>query len=110
MNQHLIDHIDAKIDSAARFVSAYMPVDITVDSAYEAMLACSAHTKMMIRAFQAAVKFLPPTANFTRFNFKLSDERIVSIQVRFNPTPTWPAFLIPGGNLVVNPESKFAAL
>ena len=111
VNQNLIDHIDAKIESAARFVCAYMPVDITVDSAYEAMLACSAiNTVPMIAAFKEAVKYLDPVGNFKRFNFSLGDGRIASIQARFTPSKTWPAFLIPTGNLAIDPESKFAAL
>ena len=111
MNQHLINYIDAKLNSAANFVCKFMPVDITVDSAYEAMLACSTiSTVPMMLAFREAVRYLDPQANFKRFNFAMSDGRVASIQARFNPTKTWPAFLIPSGNLTINPESKFAAL
>ena len=111
MNQHLINYIDAKLNSAANFVCKFMPVDITVDSAYEAMLACSTiSTVPMMLAFREAVRYLDPQANFKRFNFALGDGRVASIQARFNPTKTWPAFLIPSGNLTINPESKFAAL
>lgn len=111
MNIHLINHIDAKIESAANFVCSYMPVDITVGSAYGAMLACSVlNTPRMIDAFKTAVAYLPPQANYKRFNFSLGDGRIAAIQARFNPTKEWPAFLIPADELVINPESKFAAL
>jgi hypothetical protein len=111
MNQHLINHVDAKLAEASRFVNTYMPIDVTVDSAYEAMLACSAiNTTPMIAAFKEAVKYLAPGANYKRFNFSLGDGRLASIQARFQPTTAWPAFLIPAGNLVIDPESKFAAL
>jgi hypothetical protein len=111
MNQHLVNYIDAKLNSAANFVCKFMPVDINVDSAYEAMLECSAlNTPDMIVAFKEAVKYLDPQANFKQFNFVLGDGRIARIQARFNPTKTWPAFLIPTGNLVINPQGKFAAL
>jgi hypothetical protein len=111
MNQHLINYIDAKLNSAANFVCKFMPVDITVDSAYEAMLGCSnINTEPMITAFREAVKYLDPQSNFKRFNFTMGDGRIASIQARFTPTEKWPAFLIPTGNLTINPEGKFAAL
>jgi hypothetical protein len=111
VNQHLVNYIDAKLNSAANFVCKFMPVDITVDSAYEAMLECSAlNTPDMIVAFRQAVKYLDPQANFKQFNFTLGDGRIARIQARFNPTKKWPAFLIPTGNLTINPDGKFAAL
>jgi len=115
MNQHLINHIDAKLNTAANFVCKFMPVDITVDSAYEAMLACSsvfseATKDDMITAFQNAVKYLEPHYNFQQFNFVLPGGRSAKIQVRFNPTKKWPVFLIPAGDLVIDPESKLAAL
>ena len=111
MNLHLIDYVDAKIATMGNFVGKFMPVDISVDSAYEEMLACSAiNTKPMIAAFKEAVKYLAPVGNFKRFNFSLGDGRIASIQARFNPTKNWPAFLIPDGNLVIDPEGKFAHL
>jgi hypothetical protein len=111
MNPHLVNYIDAKLNSAANFVCKFMPVDITVDSAYEAMLECSAlNTPDMIAAFRQVVKYLDPQANFKQINFVLADGRIARIQARFNPTETWPVFLIPAGNLAVNPEGKFAAL
>jgi hypothetical protein len=110
MNKHLITHIDEKITIASNFVNNHMPIDITVDQAYEEMLACNLNSEVMIKAFREAVKFLPPASNFRKFNFILSDKRIASIQIRFNPTDKWPAFLIPEGSFTVNPESKFAAL
>ena len=116
MNQHLVNYIDAKLNSAANFVCKFMPVDMTVDSAYEAMLECNsvfseATKDDMITAFQNAVKYLDPTGNFRQFNFLLPDSRVAIIQARFNPTKKWPVFLIPSaGNLIINPESKFAAL
>ena len=111
MNLHLIDYVDAKIATMGNFVGKFMPVDISVDSAYEEMLACSSnHTPAMIAAFKEAVKYLAPVGNFKRFNFSLGDGRIASIQARFNPTKNWPAFLIPDGNLVIDPEGKFAHL
>jgi hypothetical protein len=111
MNQHLINYIDAKLNSAANFVCKFMPVDITVNSAYEEMLACSSiHTPQMIAAFREAVKYLAPHTNFRQFNFTMGDGRIASIQSRFTPTTEWPTFLIPNGELTINPESKFAAL
>jgi hypothetical protein len=115
MNIKLIDHIDAKIASAGNFVSKYMPVDISIDSAYEEMLACStvfseATKDDMINAFRESVKYLEPASNFKRFNFILFGGRVASIQARFQPTSKWPTFLIPAGNLSVDPESKFAAL
>jgi hypothetical protein len=88
-----------------------MPVDITVDSAYEEMLGCSTiHTAEMIAAFHEAVKYLQPQSQFKRFNFTLPDGRTATIQARFNPTAKWPAFLMPNQNLVIDPEGKFAAL
>lgn len=111
MNQNLVDHIDNKIHQACRFVTTYMPLDINTDAAYEAMLGCSSnHTSEMITAFQTAVKYLPPAANHKTFNMGLADGRLASVQVRFMPTAKWPAFLIPEGNLVINPEGYFAAL
>ena len=111
MNQNLVDHIDNKIHQACRFVTTYMPLDINTDNAYEAMLACSSnHTPAMIAAFQTAVQYLPPAANHKTFNMGLADGRLASVQVRFMPTAKWPAFLIPEGNLVINPEGYFAAL
>jgi hypothetical protein len=75
------------------------------------MLECSnINTPDMIAAFRQAVKYLDPQANFKRFNFMLPDSRVASIQARFNSTKAWPAFLIPSGNLIINPEGKFAAL
>jgi hypothetical protein len=111
MNQLLIDHIDNKIHQACRFVTTYMPLDINTDNAYEAMLACSSNsTPAMITAFQNAAKYLPPIANHKTFNMSLGDGRVASIQVRFLPTAKWPAFLIPEGNLAINPEGYFAHL
>lgn len=111
MNQHLINHVDAWLNRAANFVTTYMPVDITVDTAYEEMLACSSvNTPAMIKAFQEAVKYLQPQGQFKRFSLTLADGRVASIQARFNPTIKWPTFLIPAQNLAINPESKFAAL
>ncbi len=111
MNQNLVDHIDSKIHQACRFVTTYMPLDINIDNAYEAMLACSSNnTPEMIAAFQAAIKFLPPAASHKTFNMALADGRIASLQVRFTPTIKWPTFLIPEGNLAINPEGYFAAM
>lgn len=111
MNQYLVRHVDGWLDQAANFVCAYMPVDINVDTAYEEMLRCSAiNTEAMIAAFQDAVRYLNPQGQFKRFNFTLPDGRRTSLQARFHPTTKWPAFLIPGQNLTINPESKFAAL
>ena len=111
MNQNLVDHIDNKIHQACRFVTQYMPLDINTDNAYEAMLACSSnHTPAMIAAFQAAVKYLPPVANHKTFNMALADGRVASMLVRFLPTAKWPAFLIPEGNLAINPKGYFAAM
>jgi hypothetical protein len=111
VNQHLIDYIDAKLNSATNFVCRFMPVDIDVDSAYEAMLECSAiNTASMIAAFGEAVKYLDPQGNFKQFNFIMHDGRLARIQARFSPTKAWPAFLMPTGNLSIDPESKFAAL
>jgi hypothetical protein len=110
MNQHLINHIDAKIAQASRFVTQYMPLDINTDNAYEAMLECSNnHTPEMIEAFKVAVKYLPPAANHKTFNLMMADGRLVSVQVKFLPTVKWPTFLIPEGNLSINPEGEFAA-
>jgi hypothetical protein len=111
MNQYLINHVDAWLDRAASYVMTYMPVDITVDSAYEEMLGCSTiHSDMMIAAFREAVKWLPAQSQFKRFNFKLADGRTATIQARFSPTTKWPTFLIPAQNLAIDPEGKFAAL
>jgi hypothetical protein len=111
MNSHLIRHIDAWLDNAATYVNTYMPVDITVDSAYEEMLACSTiHSDMMIAAFREAVKYLSPQSQYKRFNFTLPDGRTATLQARFNPTAKWPTFLIPNQSLVIDPEGKFAAL
>ena len=111
MNQNLVDHIDNKIHQACRFVTQYMPLDINTDNAYEAMLGCSSnHTPAMIAAFQAAVKYLPPVPNHKTFNMALTDGRLASVQVRFMPTAKWPAFLIPEGNLAINPEGYLAAI
>jgi hypothetical protein len=88
-----------------------MPLDITTDSAYEEMLACSTvNTKEMVAAFREAVKYLQPQGQYKRFNFSLPDGRTASLQARFNPTTKWPAFLIPAQNLAIDPEGKFAAL
>ena len=88
-----------------------MPVDVNTNNVYEATLACSSnHTPAMIAAFQAAVKYLPPVASHKTFNVALADGRMASMHVRFQPTAKWPTFLIPEGNLVINPESYFAAL
>jgi hypothetical protein len=90
---------------------AYMPVDITIDSAYEEMLGCSTiNTAAMIAAFREAVKYLQPQSQFKRFNFTLPDGRTATIQARFSPTAKWPAFLIPNQNLAIDPDGKFAAL
>ena len=111
MNQHLVNYIDAKLSSAANFVCKFMPVDIDVDNAYEAMLECSAlNTPDMIAAFRKAVKYLDPQANLKQFNFVLADGRIARIQARFNPTKKWPAFLMPTGNLVIDSECRLAGL
>lgn len=111
MNQHLVNYIEAKLSSAANFVCKFMPLDITVDSAYEALLGCSAlNTEQMIDAFKAAVKYLPPQSAHKRLNLALPDRRIVSLTMRFNPTKKWPAFLMPDDNLALNPEGKLAAL
>jgi hypothetical protein len=111
MNIHLIRHVDEWLERAASYVMAYMPVDITVDSAYEEMLGCGTiHSDMMIAAFREAVKWLPPQSQFKRFNFTLHDGRTATIQARFNPTVKWPAFLVPAQNLVIDPDGKFAAL
>jgi hypothetical protein len=111
----LVNHINAKIDQAANFVCRYMPLDISIDTAYEEMLACSqvfseATKDHMLEAFKQAVQYLEPQGNHKRFNFMLNGGRIASIQARLNPTPKWPVFLIPAGNLAIDPESKFAAL
>jgi hypothetical protein len=112
MNQHLVNYIDAKLNSAASFVCKFMPVDITVDSAYEAMLECSImySSTGMVKAFRDAVQYLPPQSNFKGLSFALSDGRRATIQARFTPTQMWSVFLIPAGALTINPEGKFAAL
>jgi len=115
MQQALVNHINAKIEQAANFVCRYMPLDISTDTAYEELLACSqvfseATKDHMIKAFRDAVQYLEPQGIHRRFNFMVNGGRIANIQTRFNPTPKWPVFLIPGGNLAVDPESKFAAL
>ena len=111
MNQNLVNHIDNKIHQACRFVTHYMPLDINTDTAYEAMLSCSSnHTPAMIAAFREAVKYLPPAPNHKTFNMALADGRVASVQVRLLPTAKWPAFLIPEGNLAINPEGYFAAM
>jgi hypothetical protein len=110
MNTHLIDHVDAWLARAGSFVCQYMPVDITVDTAYEEMLACTTmNTAEMIAAFREAVKYLKPTSQFKRFDFSLGG-RTVAIQTQLTPTEKWPAFLFPNQELSINPESKFAAL
>jgi hypothetical protein len=110
MNKYLISHVDDWLHRAAHFVCTFMPVDITVDSAYEEMLSCSTvNTEAMIAAFREAVKFLQPQGGHKRFNFTL-EGRTISIVAKFIPTAKWPTFLIPAQNLVINPESKFAAL
>jgi hypothetical protein len=87
-----------------------MPVDITVDTAYEEMLACTTiNTNEMIAAFREAVKYLPIQGQYKRFTFML-EGRTAQIETRFNPTEKWPAFLMPKQSLVIDPESKFAAL
>ena len=112
MNTHLVDHIDAKIGTAANFVSKFMPVDIDIDSAYEALLAGSTMTTShMIDAFQTAVAYLPPSNTNKYFHFDLEDgRRIARVQARLTPTTKWPAFLFPDSELVLNPEDKLAAL
>jgi hypothetical protein len=111
MNRHLVSHVDAWLDRAANFVIAYMPVDVTVDTAYEEMLRCTTiNTEAMLAAFSDAVKYLQPQGQFKRFNATLPDKRIATIQARFTPTPKWPMFLIPEQNFTIDPESKFAAL
>jgi hypothetical protein len=111
MNHHLITHVDAWLDNAAKYVSAYMPVDLTIDNAYEEMLGCTTiNTEAMIAAFHEAVKYLQPQSQFKWFNFILPDGRTATIQARFSPTAKWPAFLMPNQNLVIDPEGKFAAL
>jgi hypothetical protein len=111
MNQHLVNHINVKLSSASNFVCKYMPVDINIDDAYEAMLACSNLCKpAMIEAFKEAVKYLAPQASFKRINCTMSDGRIASIQARLAPTDKWPVFLMPRDELTIDPESKFAAL
>jgi hypothetical protein len=110
MNQHLIAHVDAWLANASDFVCRYMPVDITIDNAYEEMLACSTvNTAEMITAFREAVKYLQPTSQYKRLNFTIGG-RIAMIDTRFTPTAKWPTFLIPNQNIVIDPESKFAAL
>ena len=52
----------------------------------------------------------PPAANHKTFNMWLADGRVASLQVRFLPTKKWPTFLIPEGNLAINPEGYFAAI
>jgi hypothetical protein len=87
-----------------------MPVDITDDTAYEEMLACTTiNTNEMIAHFREAVKYLKPTSQFKRFDFSLGG-RTVIIQTQLTPTEKWPAFLFPNQELLINPESKFAAL
>ena len=111
MNQNLVNHIDNKMHQACRFVTHYMPLDINTDNAYEAMLECSSnYTPAMIEAFREAVKYLPPAPNHKTFNMTLADGRVASVQARFLPTAKWPAFLIPEGNLAINPEGYFAAM
>ena len=68
------------------------------------------HARDDFAAFQAAIKFLPPAANHKTFNMALADGRVASLQVRFLPTAKWPTFLIPEGNLAINPEGYFAAM
>jgi hypothetical protein len=111
MNYFLVDHIDTKIEDAGKFVCAHMPVDITIDNAYESMLECSPlGTKEMIAAFKQAVQYLEPRFNVKRFDFKLEDGRVANMQVRLTPTEQWPAFLMPKGELTINPRSSFAYL
>ena len=112
MNIHLINHIDAKLSRMSDFVSRYMPVDISIDEAYEQILACSIVFSQdhMIAAFREAVKYVEPTGGSKRFNITMDDGRVASITVRFAPTLKWPAFLLPPGKLMIDPESKFAAL
>jgi hypothetical protein len=113
MNYFLVDHIDTKIEDASKFVCSHMPVDITIDNAYESMLECSPlGTKEMIAAFKQAVQYLEPRFNFNikRFDFKLEDGRVANMQVRFTPTEQWPAFLMPKGELTINPRGSFAYL
>jgi hypothetical protein len=111
MNQQLIDHVDAWLNNAATYVCTYMPVDVTVDRAYEEMLGCTTlNTTAIIAAFHEAVKYLQPQGQYKRFNFTLPDGRTATIQARFEPTAKWPTFLIPAQTLTINPEGKFAAL
>ena len=110
MNQHLIDHIDNKIHQACKFVTQYMPLDINTDNAYEAMLACSSnHTPEMIAAFQAAVKFLPPTANHKTFNVALADGRVCIHAGSVRADSQVARVPDPCEGLAINPESYFAA-
>jgi hypothetical protein len=110
MNTHLIDHVDAWLAGVGSFVCKYMPVDITVDTAYEEMLAgTTINTDEMIAAFREAVKYIQPLTHQKRLAFTL-DGRTVVVHARFTPTEKWPVFLIPNQELLINPESKFAAL
>jgi hypothetical protein len=87
-----------------------MPVDITVDTAYEEMLACATlNTNEMVAAFHEAVKYLPSQGQYKRFAFML-EGRTAQIETRFTPTEKWPAFLMSKQSLVIDPEGKFAAL
>lgn len=111
MNSVLIRYIANNLEEGARFVTHYMPIDIDSGAAYEALLMCSrVYSPDMVKAFEAAVKYLPPVPSYKRRSIKLPNGKTASLNPQLSPTSKWPQFLFPEGELVITPESKLYAL
>lgn len=97
----LRDHVTGKLASAANFTIPLIPISISQDELYEALVG----EHLILSAFRNATQYLPPSG-YKGVRLVEFEGQQITLSLNLRPTEKYNTFLFPASLSVINSESK----